>query len=125
MIELLESALGEAGKAVTGVRVLVLGYAYLENSDDTRNSPSAVLVERLRELGAAVVIHDPYVAEYQGDIYRMAQGCDAVMVMVTHSEYRQLDWATLGIPIVVDGRHICDVAPQNRTYRAVGQRIVS
>ena len=125
MIELLESALVEAGKAVTGVRVLVLGYAYLENSDDTRNSPSAVLVERLRELGAAVVIHDPYVAEYQGDIYRMAQGCDAVMVMVTHSEYRQLDWATLGIPIVVDGRHICDVAPQNRTYRAVGQRIVS
>lgn len=39
----------------------VLGYAYLENSDDTPNSPSEVLVRRLQELEVEVVMHDPCV----------------------------------------------------------------
>ena len=69
-----EEALAEAGRPLAGAWVLVLGYAYLENSDDTRNSPSAVLVEQLRERGAEVVIHDPYVPGYQGDVYALAQG---------------------------------------------------
>lgn len=106
IVELLESALAEAGQELTGARVLVLGYAYLENSDDTRNSPSAVLVERLRALGAEVVIHDPYVPGYQGDVVEMEQGCDAVVVLVAHEEYRKLDWNTLRALVLVDGRRI-------------------
>ncbi|MCD4738722.1 MAG: hypothetical protein K8R89_05620 [Anaerolineae bacterium] len=106
MVKLLEDALAEAGQELAGSRVLVLGYAYLENSDDTRNSPSAVLVERLRALGAEVVIHDPYVPGYQGDVVKMAQGCDAVVVLVAHEEYRKLDWNTLHTPVLVDGRRV-------------------
>ena len=45
--DLTATALQEAGVDVTAARVAVLGYAYLENSDDTRDSPSAALVERL------------------------------------------------------------------------------
>jgi UDP-N-acetyl-D-mannosaminuronic acid dehydrogenase len=127
MVELLDEALEEAGKTVAGARVLVLGYAYLENSDDTRNSPSAVLVQRLRELGAEVVIHDPYVAEYQGDVYEMAQGCDAAVVMVGHGEYRELDWkaikAALRTSVLVDGRQVYSieqVASVGLTYSALG-----
>ncbi len=120
MVELLEGALAEVGKSVAGARVLVLGYAYLENSDDTRNSPSAVLVERLRELGAEVVIHDPYVAEYRGDVYEMAQGCDGAMVMVAHGEYRVLEWEKLEAQIVVDGRYVVSAADA-RHYRGVGR----
>ncbi|MBN1920082.1 MAG: hypothetical protein JW892_02460, partial [Anaerolineae bacterium] len=66
-----------------------------------------------------------YVAEYQGDVYEMARGRDAAVVMVGHREYRQLDWVVLGISTLVDGRHLYNVAPQNRAYRAVGQRTVS
>ncbi|HRU93878.1 MAG TPA: UDP binding domain-containing protein, partial [Anaerolineae bacterium] len=88
----MEEALAEAGRPLAGSRVLVLGYAYLENSDDTRNSPSAVLVEQLRERGAEVVIHDPYVPGYQGDVYALAQGCDAAVLMVAHRAYRELEW---------------------------------
>jgi len=106
MVDLLQDALAEAGQELAGARVLVLGYAYLENSDDTRNSPSAVLVARLRALGAEVVIHDPYVPGYQGDVVEMAQGCDGVVVMVAHEEYRKLDWNTLRAPVLVDGRRV-------------------
>jgi len=110
MAELTVDALEEAGQEIKDARVAVLGYAYLENSDDTRNSPSEGLVARLRELGAEVVVHDPWVPDYQGDLKERAQGCDAVVVMVRHDEYRQLDWdslkALLRHPVVVDGRRV-------------------
>ncbi|MGC9469395.1 MAG: nucleotide sugar dehydrogenase [Anaerolineae bacterium] len=110
MMDLLEDALAEAGKPLEEARVLVMGYAYLENSDDTRNSPSAVLVDALRTRGAEVVIHDPYVSEYQGDLLEMAQSCDAAVVMVKHSVYEDLDWNALTValrhPVLVDGRYV-------------------
>ncbi len=121
---LLEDALREAGKPLAGARVLVLGYAYLEDSDDTRNSPSAALVAHLRARGVEVVIHDPYVAEYQGDVYALAEGCDAVVVMVAHSAYRALDLEALKNalcgPIMVAGRRVFS-RPAGWIYRGVGE----
>ena len=61
------------------------------NSDDTRNSPSQVVEKKLLAEGAEVIIHDPYVKEYQGDVYTKAEGCDAVAVMVAHRMYKLLD----------------------------------
>jgi UDP-N-acetyl-D-mannosaminuronic acid dehydrogenase len=114
MIKLLEGALAQAGKPLLDARIAVLGYAYLENSDDTRNSPTRSLVARLYELGAQPVIHDPWIPEYDGDLFERIKGCDAVVVMVAHSEYRELDLARiksiLHLPILVDGRHIYDSA---------------
>jgi len=108
MVDLLGSALNAAGRELSESRILVMGYAYLEDSDDTRNSPSEILVRGLQGQGAEVVIHDPYVPEYQGDLLKMAQGCDAAVVMVKHEEYRKLDLhslkACLSKPILVDGR---------------------
>ena len=54
-VEMLKASGVETNKA----KVALLGYAYLENSADTRNSPSIVLTERLRKLGVEVIIHDP------------------------------------------------------------------
>ncbi len=121
MVELLEDALAEAGVALADARVLAMGYAYLENSDDMRHSPSAVVVARLQELGAEVVIHDPYVPGYQGDVVEMAQGCDAAVVMVAHGVYQELDWAALDVSVLVDGRHIATHLPAALMYRGVGQ----
>jgi len=108
--ELTVDALEEAGQEIEGARVAVLGYAYLENSDDTRNSPSEVLVTRLQELGAEVVIHDPWVPEYRGDLETCVRGCDAVVVMVAHEGYRRFDWSVLREhlrhPVLVDGRRV-------------------
>ena len=114
VIDLTVGALREAGKDIAGAKILVMGYAYLQNSDDTRNSPSEVLVDRLRELGAEVVVHDPYVSGYQGDLQEMAHGCDAVVLMVAHDDYSAVDLLSLreqvAHPILIDGRHVFSAA---------------
>lgn len=120
-------ALLEHGLALAGARICVCGWAYLEGSDDTRNSPSEALVEILRARGAEVRIHDPYVHEHQGDVYERADGCDAVVLAVAHPAYRALDLAALRTrlrhPVLVDGRRVIDAATARTagfTYRAVG-----
>jgi UDP-N-acetyl-D-mannosaminuronic acid dehydrogenase len=127
MAELVESALTAAGERLAGARILIMGYAYLEDSDDTRNSPSAALVQRLREKGAEAVIHDPYVPEFQGDLLHMAKGCQAAVVMVAHSVYRPLDLgllkAALHTPVLIDGRCVFEANQATATglaYRGIG-----
>jgi UDP-N-acetyl-D-mannosaminuronic acid dehydrogenase len=114
--ELTVDALDEVGVEIEEARIAVLGYAYLENSDDTRNAPSITLVNRFEELGAEVCIHDPYVAEYQGELSELVRGCDALVVMVKHDEYCEIELEQLkgwlagsrqGVrPVLVDGRHV-------------------
>jgi len=126
--ELVVDGLREAGVGIEGAKVAVLGYAYRENSDDTRNSPSEVLVARLREMGAEVAIHDPWVPGYRGDLEERVKGCDAVVVMVAHDEYREVDWSVLGESmrrrVLVDGRRVV-VEPDREApgfvFRGVGR----
>jgi UDP-N-acetyl-D-glucosamine dehydrogenase len=54
-------ALNARRKAMNGSRVLVVGLAYKPNVDDERESPSYVLMNLLKERGAEVAYHDPYV----------------------------------------------------------------
>lgn len=110
--QLLRAALQRSNLELDGQRILVMGYAYLEDSDDTRNSPSAVLIEHLQQTGAQVIIHDPYVSEYQGDLYQAAQDCIAAVLMVRHRPYLELDLPRLrqvmANPLLVDGRNVLD-----------------
>ncbi|MFQ5615692.1 MAG: nucleotide sugar dehydrogenase [Anaerolineales bacterium] len=127
IVGLLEDALHSVGCEISGSRVLVLGYAYLENSDDTRNSPSETLVRRLQELGAEVLIHDPYVPAYQGDWKRLALRADAVIFMVAHREYTTIDLdalkSELRNPVLIDGRGMFRTTKMDLEwlYRGVGQ----
>ncbi len=112
--ELVKAALEASGRPLLGSRVTVLGYAYLENSDDTRNSPSAPLVARLNDLGTEVSVHDPYVSEMAGSVETKVKGADCLVVMVGHDEYRSLPWETLRplvrTPNIVDARRVVDPA---------------
>jgi UDP-N-acetyl-D-mannosaminuronic acid dehydrogenase len=128
VIALLENALQASGRSLSNSCILVLGYAYLENSDDVRNSPSEVLVNGLREKCAKVVIHDPFVREYQADLFEAAKGCDAVIVMVKHNEYLHLDLdqlrSILRTPILIDGRNLFtpeQAISHKFQYRGIGQ----
>lgn len=102
--------LGAAGIRIARARVLVLGYAYLEDSDDARCSPSAEVADYLAGLGARVMIHDPFVGDYQGDVYVRAAGCDAAIVMTAHTAYRALDLgrlrAAMRTGVMVDARRV-------------------
>jgi len=97
-------ALARINCDAASAKILILGYAYLENSDDDRNSPTAELVRFLSEVGAEVAVHDPHVLGYRGDLSEMAKGRDAVILMVSHSAYDQISQDSLNCRLVVDGR---------------------
>jgi UDP-N-acetyl-D-mannosaminuronate dehydrogenase len=46
---------------VRGARIALLGVSYKPGVGDVRESPAMKIIELLRELGADVVYHDPYV----------------------------------------------------------------
>lgn len=112
MIDLLEDACAEAGISIQDACILVMGFAYLEDSDDPRNSPSQALVDRLHDLGAETIIHDPYISPYHQDLFEYAQNCDAAVIMVRHRPYLELDLgrlkSALRRPILIDGRNAYD-----------------
>lgn len=112
MARLVEDALEEAGTRLYGAKLAILGYAYLQDTADTRNSPSAALVEHLVDWGATVVVHDPWVAPYNGDLWATIAGADAAVIMVAHKQYLGLDLAKLASvlkrPVLVDGRHVVE-----------------
>ena len=58
------SLLNNAKKAINGSRILVLGIAYKKNIDDMRESPSVMLMEKLRDLGAVVEYSDPHIPTF-------------------------------------------------------------
>ena len=55
------SALNANKKPVNGSRVLLLGMSYKPNIGDLRESPSLTILQLLRQNGAEVVYHDPYI----------------------------------------------------------------
>jgi UDP-N-acetyl-D-glucosamine dehydrogenase len=61
VIAKIASALNNQRKAIKGSRILVLGIAYKKNVDDMRESPSVILMEKLRDQGAEVAYSDPHI----------------------------------------------------------------
>jgi UDP-N-acetyl-D-mannosaminuronate dehydrogenase len=52
------------GKIVAASKVAILGASYREDVGDTRYSGSEVIVRKLTEMGAELVVHDPYVKHW-------------------------------------------------------------
>jgi UDP-N-acetyl-D-glucosamine dehydrogenase len=61
VIDKLQAALNEHGKAMKGAKILVLGLAYKPDIDDPRESPAFEIIDRLLSLGAEVSYHDPHI----------------------------------------------------------------
>jgi UDP-N-acetyl-D-glucosamine dehydrogenase len=116
VVEKVMLALNEAGKAVRGSRVLVLGLAYKPDVDDVRESPAFELIERLEKLGAEVDYHDPNVPRtHQMRHYNIEKesvamsdksikSYDCVLVATNHSA---VDWKALAenAKLIVDTRN--------------------
>ncbi len=97
-VQKVQDALNDAGKAVKGSRVLVLGVAYKKNVSDMRESPALDIIHLLEEKGAQVDYHDPHVPAFQHDGMEMVRvpdlqsalaAADCVVVATDHSAY---DW---------------------------------
>jgi UDP-N-acetyl-D-glucosamine dehydrogenase len=59
--------LNDDAVAVRGANLLVIGVAYTKDIDDTRESPALDVIRLLRQQGADVRYHDPYVRELSED----------------------------------------------------------
>jgi len=61
VVERVVAVLNEAGLAVKGSRVLIVGLAFKPNVDDDRESPTYRLLDLLDARGAEVAYHDPHI----------------------------------------------------------------
>ena len=64
VVQLVRDALRNMGKIVAATKIAVLGVSYREDVGDTRYSGSEIIVRKLTEMGADVVVHDPYVKHW-------------------------------------------------------------
>ncbi len=117
MKALLYDALAEKGLKPEETHAVILGYAFLENSDDARNTPTLPLYKLLIDELASITIHDPYITEGDGlvmirDLESAVSGKDCVILVTKHKEYLEtgLDYLKtyLRTPIIVDGRNVWD-----------------
>jgi UDP-N-acetyl-D-glucosamine dehydrogenase len=90
--------LNDRSKALKGSKVLVLGVAYKPDIDDVRESPAMDVIGLLKQKGALVEYHDPYIPhihhEYDGwkmdsvqDMMKSVKEADAVVIVTNHKTY--------------------------------------
>jgi UDP-N-acetyl-D-glucosamine dehydrogenase len=91
-------ALNDRGRALNGSKVLVLGVAYKPDVDDVRESPALDVIGLLRQKGADVAYHDPYIPhihhETEGwrmdsvdDMLQAVEASDLVVIITDHKVY--------------------------------------
>ena len=101
---------------VTKKKIVILGFAFKANTNDTRESPAITVVKDLIENGAQIIISDPKVTssqiskelnqkedqkemnsevgfwKFSKDIYKSVMNADAVVLLTEWDEYKDLDW---------------------------------
>jgi UDP-N-acetyl-D-mannosaminuronic acid dehydrogenase len=119
LVKLIQQALDAEGKALSGSIVAVWGAAYLENTDDLRNTPALPCLRALAEAGAQVRLVDPHVDRLEefeagSDPIAAATGADAVALVTAHREFAEIDLGTLAgalrTKVLVDGRKVFEPA---------------
>lgn len=122
--ELTRDALRNMGKYIAGSTVLLAGASYRQDVGDTRYSGSEMVVRKLTEMGAEMLVHDPYVDHWyefetqedspdhswsrffrnqehlkevvvQKDLQKTLKGVDALVLAVPHKQYLDLDPAKI------------------------------
>jgi UDP-N-acetyl-D-glucosamine dehydrogenase len=110
-VERIQRALNDAGKAVKGARIVLMGVSYKAGVGDVRESPALKIASLLRELGAEVAYHDRFVPELPSHELRsepypeVLDGADAAVIVTAHPG---VDWGLLArqVPTVVDLRGV-------------------
>jgi len=123
-------------KILKGKTVGLLGLTFKPDTDDMRDAPSLTIIEHLTRLGAKVKAYDPLVSQtgmrhglsnviVETDPERLADGCDALVLVTDWSQFRTLDYAKMATlmtsPILIDGRNYLDQEELEKAgFRYVG-----
>jgi UDPglucose 6-dehydrogenase len=123
-------------KILKGKTVGLLGLTFKPDTDDMRDAPSLNLIENLNRLGAKVKAYDPIVSQsgmrhglsgviVETDPERLADGCDALVLVTEWQEFCQLDYDKMGklmhAPVMIDGRNFLHKeALEKQGFRYVG-----
>jgi UDPglucose 6-dehydrogenase len=110
-------------KILKGKTVGLLGLTFKPDTDDLRDAPALNLIEQLNRLGAKVKAYDPIISQtgmrhglsgviVETDPERLADGCDALVVVTDWEQFRKLDYVKMAklmnSPVMIDGRNFLD-----------------
>ena len=122
-----------------GKKIALWGLAFKPETDDMREAPALVLIDKLVEFGALVKVYDPVAMNeckrrvgdkvvYATDMYDAVLDADALLLVTEWKEFRMPSWGvvkkTMRQAVVIDGRNIYDVNELkaiNIEYRCIGQ----
>ncbi len=118
-------ALNGVNKSLKDSNILVLGVAYKKDIDDVRESPALKVMELLRQNGALIEYHDPYISNIEphgGSSLSLKSiemtdeeliSADCVLILTDHSsiDYQRVVEKT---KLVVDTRNATKNVEQNR-----------
>src|SRR6266850_1115310 len=110
VVDKVQSALNDHGKAVKGSRIHILGVAYKKDIDDVRESPALDIIQLLERRGARLTYSDPYVPQVRFDSKELCSDetaivrADCVVIVTDHSGF---DYKGLleRAPLIVDTRN--------------------
>src|SRR5581483_5610397 len=109
------------GGDVAGRRFAIWGLAFKPRTDDMREAPSLVIVDRLLAAGAQVAVHDPEAmgearkalgnrVTYHKVNYEALEGTDALIIVTEWNEFRRPDFERMKklmkSPVIFDGRNV-------------------
>jgi UDPglucose 6-dehydrogenase len=124
---------------LAGKTVAVWGLAFKPRTDDMREAPAIVLIERLLAAGAKVQAFDPAAMPVAKKLfgagvtfaprsYAALAGADALAVVTEWNEFREPDFAKMRklmkTPVVFDGRNIYSrelMRAHGFTYFSIGR----
>ncbi|MBN2548224.1 MAG: UDP-glucose/GDP-mannose dehydrogenase family protein [Anaerolineales bacterium] len=121
-----------------GQTIGLLGLSFKPNTDDMRDAPSVEIAHSLIAAGASVRAYDPVAMDIAqnllpdvtmfADVYTMAEGCDALMLITEWNEFKNLDLqlihSKMRHPVIFDGRNLYDPEVMMRlgfNYRGLGR----
>ena len=106
---------------VRGKTIAILGLAFKPETDDMREAPALVVIDKLLQAGATVRVFDPIamaeckrrigdVVTYTENLYDCADGADALVLMTEWRQFRMPTWNVIQKVmkgrVIVDGRNI-------------------
>ena len=127
------------GGELKGKTIALWGLAFKPGTDDMREAPSLVLIEKLKAAGCHVRAFDPVAINesrrrigdtiyYATDIYDAVLEADALMLVTEWKEFRMPNWKVIkkvmNEPVVFDGRNIFDsddVQENGFIYHCIGK----